>query len=78
MGEIAEMMIDGTLCQYCGVVLKGKAEGYPRTCHSCRVEHSKAGNANAPGFKVKCPDCGKLVKRVGLDDHRKDAHGVKG
>lgn len=32
MGEIADMMLDGTLCEGCGVYLEGEANGYPRYC----------------------------------------------
>ena len=33
MGEIAEMMLDGTLCECCGeYIRKGKPEGFPRYC----------------------------------------------
>ena len=35
MGEIAEMMLDGTLCQVCGSVIDGDTPGYPRTCEDC-------------------------------------------
>ena len=35
MGEISEMMIDGTLCQVCGVYLDGETPGFPRTCTHC-------------------------------------------
>jgi hypothetical protein len=31
-GEIAEMMLDGTLCEACGVALEGIGNGYPRYC----------------------------------------------
>jgi len=34
MGEIAEMHLDGTLCECCGVYL-GEAVGYPRRCAAC-------------------------------------------
>ena len=34
MGEIAEMIIDGTLCQQCGEFI-GEPVGYPRTCTGC-------------------------------------------
>jgi hypothetical protein len=37
MGEIADMMLDGTLCQVCGAYI-GDAEGYPRTCIGCRED----------------------------------------
>lgn len=33
MGEIAEMMLDGTLCEGCGEYIDGEgAEGFPRYC----------------------------------------------
>lgn len=40
MAEIADMMIDGTLCSDCGVcmddILAGEeAPGHPRTCDDC-------------------------------------------
>lgn len=28
------------------------------------------------GAKINCPECGKLIKEVGLDDHMKDAHSI--
>lgn len=34
MGEIAEMMLDGTLCERCGCFI-GEAVGYPRECFAC-------------------------------------------
>lgn len=36
MGEIAEMMLDGTLCSGCGEYLEKKPEGFPDYCSSCR------------------------------------------
>jgi hypothetical protein len=39
MGEISEMMLDGTLCQICGVYPDDDdAGGYPRTCADCSEE----------------------------------------
>lgn len=40
MGEIADMFIDGTLCEWCGVPVEDppRAAGYPRLCKSCRRE----------------------------------------
>ena len=35
MGEIADMVLDGTLCEICGVYLDGKSPGYPRRCGAC-------------------------------------------
>jgi hypothetical protein len=78
VGEIADMMLDGTMCQGCGVWLHdGKdGPGYPGFCHSCQPpNHKSAPNYSAP--KVNCPKCGKRVKAIGLKDHQRDAHGVK-
>lgn len=32
MGEIAEMMLDGTLCEACGCYIDGEGDGIPRYC----------------------------------------------
>ena len=77
MGDIADMILEGELCQECGAYMDG-ADGYPRTCHSCKRGSSipivKQGTAQA---KVNCPRCMKRVKRVGLSNHMKDVHGEK-
>jgi predicted amidophosphoribosyltransferase len=36
MGEIADLMFDGTLCGSCGVQLPGEGYGVPRYCKDCR------------------------------------------
>lgn len=45
MGDIADMMLDGTLCQVCGGVMEDISEnhdmespGYPRTCAGCKQD----------------------------------------
>ncbi len=49
MGEIADMVLDGTLCQECGGLVYGEGDpnealeeevspGYPRTCYDCICE----------------------------------------
>ena len=40
MGEIAEMMLDGTLCEGCGEFM-GDDVGYPRRCSSCSGSQGK-------------------------------------
>ena len=72
MGDIAEMMLEGTLCEGCGVTLDGDAPGYPRYCsRSCQRDRqpSKPNSTKTP-----CPVCGKRVKTHGLDNHMRDAH----
>ena len=73
MGEIAEMMIDGTLCEGCGVYLDGESYGVARRCPCCR----KSQNNLPPLTKVACKTCGRNVKAAGLNDHMRDAHGAK-
>jgi predicted RNA-binding Zn-ribbon protein involved in translation (DUF1610 family) len=82
VGEIAEMMLDGTLCEGCGVALGGSAAGYPRRCPSCagdeRAErHQQTLALHQQIKKIPCPTCGRKVKTVGLSNHMRDAHGVK-
>lgn len=78
MGEIADMMLDGTLCQGCGEYMDDSEPGYPRFCYSCRREEREntTGRFPAPSnpAKVACDVCGRHVKRVGLVQHKRDAH----
>lgn len=56
MGEIAEMMLDGTLCACCGVVLIGEGEepeGYPQYCADCDPDFQDESPEAAAG-----PDSG--------------------
>lgn len=48
MGEIAEMMLEGILCQICGVYLDEdeSGEGYPMTCESCQRQEDKPKKKN--------------------------------
>lgn len=45
MGEIADMMLDGTLCQVCGVAMIHSEEeepcGFPVTCAGCESEEEE-------------------------------------
>jgi hypothetical protein len=70
MGDIAEMMLDGTLCEGCGVYLAGDAPGHPRRCRDCRNTEGQPH----PSTKVPCKTCGRRVKFAGLKDHTRDAH----
>lgn len=83
MGEIAEMMLDGTLCEGCGVYMPGESHGVPRRCSSCRPSKAERKTANiarheaeqARQKKEPCPACGKRVRLVGMADHLRDVHG---
>ena len=71
MGDIADMILSGALCEACGAAIgDGEAPGYPRRC----ADHG--GKQAAPLVrKVKCPECGRRVRATGLQDHKRDAHG---
>jgi hypothetical protein len=68
MGEIAEMVLEGMLCERCGVFI-GTGDGYARKCAACSYESTAA-------VKVRCRKCGKRVKESGLWQHMRDKHGV--
>ena len=39
-GDMADGMIDGTFCQYCGEYL-GESCGYPISCSDCQINQNK-------------------------------------
>lgn len=75
MGEIADMMLEGDLCQVCGCYMEG-GDGFPQTCPACRAEAEEQSQAEPKREKVACPQCGRRVKVIGLKDHQRDAHGT--
>lgn len=52
MGEIADSMIDGEMCQSCGEWL-GDATGYPRYCSSCQPSKPKNGKLGKASDGIK-------------------------
>jgi hypothetical protein len=77
MGEIADMMLDGDLCEGCGVYMGSAGAGFPRRCRSCMRDERSGPVKYAPprnATKVACPDCGRHVKATGLADHQRDKH----
>lgn len=81
MGDIADMMLEGDMCQLCGVILSG--EGYPQVCPACQ-ESENVDQFGQPSEqttpvpvvrrKTKCPHCGKSVWESGLKQHIKAKH----
>jgi hypothetical protein len=81
MGDIADMMLDGTLCQECGDYL-GPECGYPRSCSGCdsspktsKPPKQKSGGTPKSEPRANCPQCGKRISIVGLADHERSVHG---
>ena len=88
MGEVAEMMLTGVLCEGCGGYLEGKAEGYPRyCCTQCAkdrdadlsqvVTRTKDLKLSEKKPKRQCGICKAWIKEVGMKDHVRDKHEVK-
>jgi hypothetical protein len=80
MGEIAEMMLDGTLCEGCGTFM-GESVGYQQRCLSCRKDGRvdalrTTAHVHHRAQKMPCTTCGKRVKVAGLNDHMRDAHAA--
>lgn len=71
MGEIAEWILEGGLCQGCGEYL-GDGDGYPTYCASCLAQVERPAIKT---LKVACSVCGRKVKDTGLHDHMRDKHG---
>lgn len=38
MGDVADMMINGLMCELCGVIVDGEEPGHPRQCEDCQEE----------------------------------------
>lgn len=70
MGDIADMMLEGDLCQGCGEYM-GEGDGFPVWCASCEP----APKSNPAADKCPCTLCGKRVKFAGLKDHMRVVHG---
>lgn len=64
MGEIADMIIEGVLCEQCGAYV-GDEVGFPRSCPDCERERTP---------KVKCAYCSKMVAPSGMLQHHAAKH----
>ena len=89
MGEVAEMMLDGTLCAGCGVYLGSSEMDCPCLCDDCAKDRKDDGMLvervgkiwvdAGPSFpkkakKVRCPTCSRMVKATGINDHNRVMH----
>ena len=80
MSEIAEMMLDGTLCEACGVAFGPDhiSPGHPVYCsRQCALD--RGAEWHGPIFdvdQIKCPECGKVfAKKADRRQHIKMKHG---
>lgn len=88
MGDIADQMLDGSMCQWCGEPLDG--DGYAQVCAGCQLESgvdkhgNKLGEEPMPANPVKatravpCPvtECKRTFRdNHGMGQHVRDKHG---
>lgn len=77
MGEIADMMLDGTMCAGCGEWLHDgeDGDGFPVYCASCAPDYEDEPEPQKPKNTVACPECGKKVRdKIGLRQHIEAKH----
>jgi len=76
MGEIAEMMLDGTLCAGCGEFI-GSDAGYAQYCSPQCQRASEPKTSTKPKFE--CRQCKKQFRStIGVRQHEHDKHGIGG
>jgi hypothetical protein len=51
MGDIAEMMLGGTLCECCGLYI-GKPIGFPRRCADCSPDKNPKKHKKPAKIKI--------------------------
>lgn len=71
MGEIAEMMLEGDLCEGCGEYL-GDGDGFPRRCEGCERNVEPYRQHGPKTRNVGCPNCNKkfATHEAYLDHYR--------
>ena len=66
MGEVAEMMLDGTLCEQCGTFI-GEPVGYPRLCSDCANDDEYDFNLCMNVISAACDE----IYKHGTDKQKK-------
>ena len=86
MGEIADQMLEGSMCQWCGEYL-GEGDGFPVVCEGCQEQHgvdpfgeplsgSQEQSDGPPKPRVGCPTCKRtFATHSAYDQHWRDKHG---
>lgn len=70
MGEISEMMLDGTLCPGCGQFM-GDGDGFPVYCSGCAKHAPRPAlkRSAAPAQKrCGCGNCGRVFASIEARD----------
>ena len=78
MGEIADSIIEGEICQICCAPDDHGVRGFPFTCAECDGPEYFGEDEEASIFdikpretspKVPCSVCGKMIHEVGMHQH---------
>lgn len=48
MGDIAEAMLSGLFCEWCGEVIDGEESGFPRRCEGCEPTKAEVPPKDTP------------------------------
>jgi hypothetical protein len=76
MGEIADMMLEGLLCEQCGVFIDEDPPGHPRNCGCDPSMFSSPAPQPTKSKNVACDLCDKRFGSADArDQHTRDAHG---
>lgn len=67
MGEIADMILDGILCQGCGVYI-GEGDGWPSFCGGCRPSSKAKAQPIKATKRCGCGNCGRVFASVDARD----------
>lgn len=78
MGDIADQMLEGLICQGCAMEMDND-NGCPGFCLSCQKESgvNEFGEKKQKQKKIKCPKCDRMIAEVGLNQHMKAKHSRK-
>ena len=69
MGEIADMIIEGILCESCGEYI-GEPVGYPRECSYCRRFRKMPDKEELEGIKIRNRELKEAKKYVKDNIHK--------
>lgn len=42
MGEQADLILNGDVCEWCGCFFEDSGDGYPRHCEGCEIENNQS------------------------------------
>ncbi len=80
MGDYADMVLKGLMCQGCGEYIgddQGNGLGFPTWCPACNKQNKEAAFNDLASAEFACSNCNRSFKdEVSLDQHYRDKHGM--